>query len=209
VRWVADGAHTLAEIEVGSPGGAWESLGFAVEEGSVALGFARVRPTGAGGGMLGWTIAGLKSDQLDGLPTTVPPVAPMPPPVPRHPNGARRIDHVVARTPRFDSTVAALLDAGLELRRVRDATPEIRQGFLWVGDVILELVEDRSAEAPMLWGLVVVVDDIAALADRLGDRIGPPKQAIQPGRQIAVVRDDAAPGVPLAFMTPHVKRAAA
>ena len=208
MRWVADSAHTLAEIEVGSPGDAWESLGFAVDEGAIALGRTRVRPTGAGGGMLAWTIAGLHSDRLDGLPTTLTPVAPLVPRA-RHPNGAVRIDHVVARTPRFDATVAALLDAGLELRRVRDATPEIRQGFLWIGDVILELVEDPSAESPMLWGLVVVVDDIDVLAAQLGDRIGAPKQAIQPGRQIVVVRDEHAPGVPLAFMTPHVKRAAA
>jgi hypothetical protein len=206
---VADSAHTLAEIELGSAAADWESLGFSVEDGSIALGFTRLRPTGAGGGILGWTVAGLASDELDGLPTIVPPVAPLGPPVPRHPNGARRIDHVVARTPRFDTTVAALLDAGLELRRVRDATPEIRQGFLWVGDVILELVEDRAAEAPGFWGLVVVVEDMATLVDRLGDRIGEPKQAIQPGRQIGVVTGDAAPGVPLAFMTPHVKRAAA
>jgi hypothetical protein len=209
VRRVASSGQTLAAIDLGGPAAAWERLGFRLSGGAIGLGSTLLRPGGAGGGIRGWTIAGLASENLDGLPTTVLDAAPPAPDPVSHPNGALRIDHVVARTPRFDATVATLERAGLELRRVRQVAREIRQGFMWVGDTILELVEDGGAEAPAFWGLVVVVDDIDALAARLGDLVGKPRAAVQPGRRIATVAKDAGAGLPLAFMTPHVRSAAA
>jgi hypothetical protein len=48
-----------------------------------------------------------------------------------------------------------------------------------------------------------VVDDLEAAAERLGDRLGRVKDAVQPGRRIATVRREAGLGVPLALMTPR------
>ena len=200
----------LVELTVGSDASAWERIGFAMQDGAVVVGGTRIRPTGQGGGIQGWTLAGVEDVALDGLATRV--VAEPPPRAPAsdHPNGATRIDHVVVRTPSLDRTVAALDDAGLELRRTRDAGGGMRQGFVWVGDTILELVEapDGDPAAPAsFWGLVVVVGDIERAAGAAGDALGEVRDAVQPGRRIATVREEADVGVPLALMTPHVRAA--
>ena len=120
----------------------------------------------------------------------------------QHPNGAVGIDHVVVTTPDFDRTAAALTQAGIPLRRIRDAGG-FRQGFRRLGPAILELVEARDAPPgpARFWGLVVIVSDLDALARRLGDRLGPIKSAVQPGRQIATLRRSAGLGEALAFMS--------
>ena len=76
--------------------------------------------------------------------------------------------------------------------------------ILTLGPVILEVVAraGEAGEGPAsLWGFTVVVEDLDALAARLGDRLGPVKDAVQPGRRIATVRREAGLGVPLAFMS--------
>ena len=201
----------LVELSLGSKPSAWERVGFALEEGTVVVGSTVLRPTGGGGGIDGWTLAGIDDVPLDGLDTKVIEELPPAPPAPDHPNGALKLDHVVVRTPSLDRTVAALDDAGLELRRTRDAGPGVRQGFVWVGDTILELVESPGGDpaAPAtFWGLVVVVEDIDRAAAVAGGALGEVRDAVQPGRRIATVRESAGVGVPLAFMTPHVRRAA-
>jgi hypothetical protein len=201
---VASGTTALVELELGSQIDAWGRLGFELEGGAFALGTTLLRPTGAGGGIRGWTLAGVTGDDLAGLPTTIAGVGPATK-APEHPNGASRLDHLVVRTPRFDMTAATLEEAGLDLRRVRQAAPTVRQGFFWVGDTILELVEDERAGAAEFWGLVIVVADIDRAADLLGDLLGDVRPAVQPGRRIATVREAAGAGLPLALMTPHVK----
>ena len=204
----ANTTSRLVEISVGSAPAAWERVGFALSDGAVVVGGSRIRPTGAGNGIVSWTLAGVEDVALDGLATRVIPDPPRMPFPPEHPNGAQRIDHVVVRTPSLDRTVAALDDAGLELRRTREAGGGVRQGFVWVGDTIVELVEapDDDPSAPAtFWGLVVVVADIDRAAAIAGDALGEVRDAVQPGRRIATVRDSAGVGLPLAFMTPHVK----
>ena len=201
----------LVELTLGSRPSAWEAVGFALDDGVIVLGSTVVRPTGDGGGIDGWTLAGVDDVSLDGLPTRVLPASPPVPPGAEHPNGALQLDHLVVRTPSLDRTVAALDDAGLELRRTRDAGSGVRQGFVWVGDTILELVEEPTADpgAPAsFWGVVVVVADIERAASVAGDALGQVRDAVQPGRRIATVRESAGVGVPLAFMTPHVRGAA-
>jgi hypothetical protein len=202
----------LVELAIRSEPAAWERVGFDVRDGAIALGSTLVRPEGEGGGLLSWTLSGIAGDDLDGLPTTVVDAPPEPPARAEHPNGAVSIDHVVARTPALERTVAALERAGLELRRTRDAGGGVRQGFLWVGDTILEVVEAPGIEpdAPAaFWGLVVVVADLDRAAAVAGDALGDARDAVQPGRRIATVRKDAGLGVPVAFMTPHIRSAAA
>jgi hypothetical protein len=53
------------------------------------------------------------------------------------------------------------------------------------------------------WGLTLVVDDLDAAAARLGDRVGPVKDAVQKGRRIATLRREAGLGVPVALMSPR------
>jgi hypothetical protein len=201
----------LVEIVVGSPPAAWERLGFALQDGAVVLGGTRIRPTGGGGGIERWTLAGVADVAFDGLATGVVDYQTTPAAARTdHPNGALRIDHVVVRTPSLDRTVAAFDDAGLTLRRTRDAGNGVRQGFIWVGDTILELVEPPggdSAAPAAFWGLVVVVGDIDRAASIAGDALGGVRDAVQPGRRIATVRESAGVGLPLALMTPHVKAA--
>ncbi len=115
-----------------------------------------------------------------------------------HPNTAIGIDHVVAVTPDFDATAAALETVGLPLKRVRDAGG-FRQGFRRIGEPILELVEASQAPATAWWGLTITVMDLDALP---ADLISSPKPAVQPGRLIATARSE---GIPLAFMTPEVE----
>ncbi len=120
--------------------------------------------------------------EIDGLPTELAddstPAAPA-----THPNGAIAIDHVVITTPDFDRTAAALEAAGLLLRRVVQRPDARRMGFRRLGPAILELVEtNEDASGPArFWGLVVIVEDLDALAERLGERLGSICDAVQPG----------------------------
>jgi hypothetical protein len=161
-------------IVLGDPPEAWEALGFDVRDGIVALGEERLQLTGRGGGILEVT-AHVEAEEPDGLPLRNGALHPREPSA--HPNGAFAIDHVVALTGSLDRTVAALEDAGLDLRR-RDE----RMAFLRLGPYILEVVE-RGGDPARFWGLVVVVDDPGAVPGA-----GPAKNAVQPGRRIATVK---------------------
>ena len=182
--------------------------------GSVALALAG---PAAGEGIVSWTLRDARTAELDGLATDLDDRPSEP--APAHPNGTRRIDHVVVVTPSLDRTAAALDDAGVRLRRERAAgTPEapLRQGFFRLGEVILEVVAPaREGGSPMpgvepldgaaparFWGLVFEVGDLDGCAELLGDRLGRAREAVQPGRRIATVRAAAGLGVPVAFITP-------
>jgi catechol 2,3-dioxygenase-like lactoylglutathione lyase family enzyme len=120
-----------------------------------------------------------------------------------HQLGATAIDHVVLMTSDLDRTCAAVTNAiGVPLRRVREAGP-VRQGFFRLGQVILEVVESaqHQSSAAEWWGLVINVTDLAAACERLGNIVGPARNAVQPGRMIASVRDEAGLGLPLALMS--------
>jgi hypothetical protein len=169
----------------------------------LALGAGAADP--ASRGITGWALRGAAEGPIDGLATRA---AAGPPrrAAATHPNGAIGIDHVVVATPDFKRTVDALTAAGLQLRRVREAGPTARQGFLLLGDAILEVVgpSEPDGDGPSaFWGLVVVVDDLDAACARMGDHVGEPREAVQPGRRIATVRRSAGLGTALAFMTPR------
>jgi len=208
---------------------AWESLGFTVVDGCTRIGTVEVRygspgvppaatprspvaPSEVDTGLSSWALAGLAdlagfdgtgTLDVDGLATTV--VEPPPPaPSPRHANGSLSIDHVVVTTPDLERTLDRLAEAGLELRRTRDAGEHL-QAFYRIGEAILEVVgpHQPTSDGPArLWGFVCTVEDLDATAVLLGDRLGPQRDAVQPGRRIATVTGAAGVGVPLAFMTP-------
>ena len=159
-------------------------------------------------GIAGWALRGLdRGGDVDGLPT-IPSGAPEREPVPprSHEIGAVAIDHVVVRTPDLGRTTAALSAIGLEARRTREAGGGVLQSFFVLGGAILELVGPRAASGDgpaRFWGLVAVVEDLDAACARLGDLAEEPRDAVQPGRRIAVVRRAAGLGTAFALMSPR------
>lgn len=193
---------TIDEILVGDDPEPWERLGFSVAGrvcriGSVAVRLAGARPRG---GIVEWSLTGVKTTELDGLPTRLSSSAQRAAvEAVEHPNGALRLDHLVVASDDVDRTVTELEGAGLSLRR-RDDTPR-RMAFFRLGEVILELVEGGEGR-PRFWGLVVVVEDVDRLAAELGDRVGPVHAAVQPGRRIASLKPGSGVSPALAFMSP-------
>lgn len=207
---------TIESISVADPAGAWAAAGFATDGDTCRVGTIAVRLAGAeaGRGLVRMAIRGLAATEPDGLPFDRAPESREPAdPAPTHPNGVTRIDHVVAFTPDRARTTAALEDAGLDLRRLRDEpTPAGggHQAFFRLGEAILEVVEiPPDAPRPLppdaparLWGLAFLVDDLATTKAALGDRLGDPRPAVQPGREIATLRREAGLSFGCAFMTP-------
>ncbi|MEA2373675.1 MAG: hypothetical protein QOD53_138 [Thermoleophilaceae bacterium] len=206
---------TIDTITVADDADLWRALGFEVDEDGVcAIGTIHVRLAGrdAGRGIVTWSVRGLKTTELDGLPTE-PSDAPPHEPAPPHSNGVDRIDHVVAFTPDRARTTAALEAAGLDLRRLRDEpTPAGggHQAFFRLGEAILEVIEyppdsppaaDRDRPA-RFWGLAVRTESMERSAAAMGDRLSEPRDAVQPGRQIATVQRSAGLALAIALMTP-------
>jgi hypothetical protein len=208
---------TLDELTVADDPGAWEALGFAVDDSTCVLGDVRVCLAGAGSGgkgLSGWSLRGVGTTDLDGLPTTTSDAAP-PQEGPPHPNGVTGLDHVVAITPALERTVARLQAAGLDLRRIRDEpTPAgaPRQAFFRLGGTILEVVQE-PAEAigrssggvgrpAFFWGLALIAPDLERTVVGLGDRVSAVRPAVQPGRRIATLGRSAGLSVPVALITP-------
>jgi hypothetical protein len=215
VRLVAElGAQpTVDEVTIADPPAAWAAAGFRVEGDLAEVGTVRLRLEGPGParGITGWSVRGVSTTGLDGLPTALsdrPPAAGAP-----HPNGAASLDHLVVMSPDLDRTTAALEAAGLDLRRVREEpTPggAPRQAFFRMGEVVLEVVQapedtriGSEPEGPArLWGLAFGVADMDLTARVLGPLLGEPRPAVQRGRTIATLRPAAGLGPAIAFMTP-------
>jgi catechol 2,3-dioxygenase-like lactoylglutathione lyase family enzyme len=206
---------TIDELRIADPPDAWRAAGFRVEGDLCVVGAVRLRLAGPGParGIVGWSVRGLGTLDLDGLPTTVSETAPPHLAGEPHPGGVAAIDHVVVLTPDIDRTTATLRDAGFDLRREREgATPggSTRQSFFRMGEVILEVVQappgtpvagDPGGPA-RLWGISFLVADLERTAAVLGGLVGEPRPAVQPGRRIATLRNEAGLGPAIAFMTP-------
>jgi len=195
---------TIAALVVGDEPSAWEQLGFAVDDGRTAVGTTTIVLDGSGGGLRSWALRGAQTAEFDGLETVA--ADPTPTDGVAHPNGAIRLDHVVVSTPDLPRTFAALQAAGLDLRRVREHSDTLHQGFFRLGEVILEVVgppEPSGGEPARFWGLVAVVPDVDALvAEAKPGLFGEPRAAVQDGRRIVTVSRGAGLSVPLAFLTP-------
>jgi hypothetical protein len=198
----------LTELQIADPPDKWEALGFTVKDGVCDVGGIKLTLGAQGTGITAWSITNLDSHitQIDGLPTTAPQPSTLHQQTSRpHPNGATGIDHIVIVTPNFGKSSGALDAAGMPLRRIRQvpAEPPFRQGFRRLGPAILELVEAPQAPKTAFWGLVIIVQDLDALADRLNNHLTPIKPAVQPGRQIATLERTAGLSPAIAFMGPE------
>jgi hypothetical protein len=204
---------TVDELFIAAPPDSWRAAGFTVDGDVCEVGAVRLRLEGNGArrGITRWSVRDAGSLELDGLATessTAPPAA-----APKHPNGAVRIDHLVVISPDLDRTSAVLQEAGFDLRRVREGdTPggSRRQAFFRMGELILELVAapegSKIAADPggpaRLWGISFLAEDLETPAAALGELLGEPRDAVQPGRRIATVTSAAGLGPAIAFMTP-------
>ena len=195
----------LAELVIADPPDAWRELGFEVDEQDhLDIGGVRIRLGGGGSGITAWSLMRVNAmGSIDGLPSPVPRVL-YPPPFKTHPNGATGIDHIVILSSSLDRTAAALERAGVELKRTQESERG-RMGFRRLGPAVLEVVQrdELESDEARFWGLAVVVISLEEIAERLGDRLGPINDAVQPGRRIATLRADAGLSVPLAFMSPE------
>jgi len=211
---------TTAKVEwltiAGDPE-AWRSIGLTVTlDGVVALIGTSLRIVAPGAsdhsgdttvpGIVGWALSGIEPnvESIDGLVTEV--VDAGPPSFADHSIRASGLDHVVVLTDDLERTSAAIADAtACELRRIREIG-SMRQGFHRIGrgGLIVELVSrPEVVEGPAtFWGVVINVDDLDVACELLGPaRVGGPKDAVQPGRRIATLRDEAGLGLPVALMT--------
>ena len=118
--------------------------------------------------------------------------------------GVIGVDHVVINTPDLMRTSDALTAAtGAPLKRVRDAGKNVQQGFHRLGSVVVEIVTAPSMQPgpASLWGFVLNVKDIYAVANHVGpDVLSIPKPAVQAVKLIATFRSSVVLGVPLALM---------
>jgi hypothetical protein len=215
-------APTIAALTVADPPDAWEAIGFDVSGSRCCVGTVTVELAGAdaGEGIVGWAVRDTRAMDLDGLLTEAGSGQLCEPAT--HPNSVTHIDHIVVSTPSLDRTAAALDDIGVRLRRERAAgTPEapLRQGFFRMGEVILEVVAPvidgpappdapgpSQSDPARFWGMVFVVEDLDRCAALLGEHLGAPRDAVQPGRRIATLRRSAGLSVPVAFITPAPAR---
>jgi hypothetical protein len=203
---------TIDQLTVADVPAAWARLGFLMQGSSLVLGDVRIQMVGSGSGLAGWTLRSIESTELDGLPTWRSDRA-APTEAPAHPNGVTAVDHVVAFTPRLERTVAALRQAGLDLRRIREEpTPAgaPRQAFFRLGAVILEVVQEPPEVAEgngkdrpaFFWGLALVAPDLEKTVAELGERVSEIRAAVQTGRRIASLRRSAGLSLPVALITP-------
>jgi hypothetical protein len=218
-------AVNLDELMVADAADVWRACGFAVENDGCVVGEVRIRfASEEGRGLSGWSLRELESTDLDGLPTSRSEDDPQLSSHTRencvdrgiaspHPNEVSALDHVVVISPDLDRTIAALVAAGLDLRRIREEpTPAgaPRQAFFRLGQAILEVVQE-PAEATeraggdrpaFFWGLAFVAPDLDATVAFLGERASEARDAVQPGRRIATLRRSAGLSLPVALMTP-------
>ena len=210
----------LTALQVVGDLDSWLAAGFAVTGDAVMLGSVAVHVIGpevssARPAITAWGFDTTSADRIDGL-ATFAEAMPAPAASDDHPNGISSIDHVVVMTPTLDRTIDELVEAGFEIRRIRDATiagTAMRQAFIRAGDTILEIVgpaepsieaSGTTAASATFWGLAMVAPDLDATVRWFGPDCSPAKAAVQPGRRIATLDTRTLGiGIPIALMSPH------
>ena len=201
----------LVALTVADDAEAWRRAGFTVEaDGTCRIGSVdvRIRPAADEGDRgIRWTLElDEPADTLDGIATDVGTVSGAIPAT--HPNGAVAFDHIVVMTPDLDRTVAALRRHGFEVTGTREGEAygkPMRQAFFSLGEIVLDVAGPPAPDGDgpaQVFGVAVTVSDLAAAGALLGENLGEPKDATQPGRQVASVRSKAGLETPVALMSP-------
>lgn len=112
--------------------------------------------------------------------------------------GLVSIDHLMVRTKDAESTLQSLAGSLGDDVSI-DANGE---QSVWIGAVRIDMVPAPDLSVPAeLWGIAFRVDDIDAVAARLGsEMLGATKPARQAGQRVAVFRSGANLGVPTALI---------
>jgi hypothetical protein len=202
----------IVELTLAAEPARWREAGSSVaDDGTAVIGGIRLRfvPPSPGDGLLAWGLDDPAAPpSIDGLATVIATAPPFAGPD-AHPVGASGVDHVVVATPDLERTCAAIADAtGAPLRRVREVGA-MRQGFHRSGELVVEVVTFPGLPPgpAAFWGLVLTVADLDAAVALLGpERVGEPKDAVQPGRRIATVRGKAGLGCRVALISPDPRR---
>ncbi len=199
----------VVALDIAGSAEPWVAMGLAVAAGVAQVGDVTLRFGAEGEGIVGWSLHGVGPADVDGLPTQWLPEPVRPSHPADHPIGATAVDHIVVSTPDPQRTFAAFTGAGMTLRRQsRAGTPErpLLQGFFRHGEAVVEVVgppEGEDAGPSRLWGLTLVVADLPAARERLGDGAGEIRDAVQSGRRILSLRRGAGLQVAVALMTPE------
>ncbi len=200
----------LVAVDIAGSGDPWGELGLMIADEVTQIGTVTLRFGRDGEGIVGWALEGAAGPRdLDGLPTVWLP-APVEPTAPReHRIDYPCVDHVVIATPDPRRTFACFEDAGLTLRREREAGTEERplvQGFFRHGEATVEVVGPRepSGDGPAsFWGLTLVAGDLEDAVSKLGEECSSaPREAVQPGRRIATLRPGAGLPTRVALLSP-------
>lgn len=201
----------IGELVIGGSRANWAQVGINFsQDGVFAVGEIALRiDESLPAGLHSWALTNVDStiSSIDGIPTTEVLIGSQQSENETHKFVLKPLgmDHVVVNTPDLERTSGALHNAtGAELKRIRDAGSGMRQGFHRLGDVIVEIVSVPSMPAgdASLWGFVINVADVNAVAAYLGpDVLSPPKPAVQKNRLIATFRGAVGLGVPVALMS--------
>lgn len=196
---------SVAELYSGDAQRPWRELGFTIEEDRCRVGTTEIVFRDGPPGIHGWAMRDAEQSTFGPITTTII-ESPVPPAGPVHTNSAVALHHLVLMVPEFELGRQALIAAGVTVDSGKPFGPENRK-LLRVaprmGDFELELIgpvkQDHSKNWE-LWGLVIVVNDIDATKNYLGDLIGEVKPALQPRRRIATVNKSAGIGTAVAFL---------
>jgi catechol 2,3-dioxygenase-like lactoylglutathione lyase family enzyme len=204
----------LRELKVGDEPEVWASLGFTVDGDRCRVGHVDiVFDPSVGKGIRKWSLVGEGPEDVDGIPTTwfddgLDAAG-------AHPNGILEIDHVVLTSPDIPRTVATFEKLGVRARRERETGTygaPMMQVFFKLGQPILELIgpkEPQGDKPARFFGLAFTSEDLALTAKYLGEALHAPKDAVQPGRQIATLDKTAGSTIGIAIMSPETEESKA
>ncbi len=205
----------LVNLDIADAPSAWNGIGFSVFSLQVRVGDTTLRLGKPGTGIVGWSLGGTDRvgviEAREGIATeslgSVQPAAGSAcEDALCHPNSAIQVDHVVLATHNLARTQHTLVAAGLTLRRTREVSSSHTQCFYRLGETILEVVGNPNEAEDVvssLWGIVCTVSDLHVAAEAAAGKLDDPRPAVQPGRQIAIVKRSAGLSVRCGFLSPH------
>ena len=196
----------VVALAVPGDGGPWKAAGFTCSEEGFSAGAIRI--VFGQDDVREAQVALEPPSRLDGagLGEVIGPTGPLPDRA--HPNGVVGVDHIVISTPVMERGRAALVEAGLDLRLEREGRAggeQVDQAFFLAGPCVIELVGSPRAGdgGSTVWGVTFTTDSLEALPALDPAPVASIRDAVQPGRRIAVARRELGLPTRVAFMNPR------